>query len=165
MGWVIAMDRRWKERGETLVPALLAGVGLLLDLSVDGESFAHAAAVAVVALAAGLSVAAAVVSLGRFGPSRLGRRFALWRACGLTAAAACLALEVGERFATPRIAADATVQLTVLGAAWAVLTGWVWGRRSWERMAAGLAVPGPEEELGEWAVPRRTRWAGEIEEA
>ena len=157
---------RWKERGETLVPALLAAVALTLDLSVDGESFAHAAAVAVVAVAAALSGAAAVVSLGRFGPSRLGRRFALWRACGLAAAAACLTLEVAERFGMPRLAADATVQLTVLGAAWALLTGWVWGRRSWERLVAGFAVPGPEAETSERPARRGVRWAGgEIGEA
>ena len=156
----MTIGRRWKERGETLVPALLAGVALVLDMAGDGESFAHAAALAVVALAAALSGAAAVVSLGRFGPSRLGRHFALWRACGLTAAASCLTLEVAERFATPRLAADATVQLTVLGAAWALLTGWVWGRRSWKRLVAGLAVTGPEEDAVRRSR-RGVRWAGQ----
>jgi hypothetical protein len=160
MGWVMTIVRRWKERGETLVPALLAGVALTLDLADDGQSFLHAVAVALVALAAALSGAAAVVSLGRYGPSRLGRRFALWRACGLLAAAGCLALEVAERFATPRHVADSSVQLTVLGMAWALLTGWVWGRRSWERMVAGLAVPGPEDELGIRASRRGVRWGG-----
>ena len=162
----MVIDRRWKERGETLVPALLSALALMLDLSGDGESFAHAAAVAVVAVAAALSGAAAVVSLGRFGPSRLGRRFALWRACGLAAAAGCLTFEVAQRFATPRLAADATVQLTVLGTAWALLTGWVWGRRSWERLVAGLKVPGPEGEAGVQRARRGVRWAGgEIGEA
>jgi hypothetical protein len=111
--------------------------------------------VAVVALAAALSGAAAVGSLARYGPSWLGRRFALWRACGLLAAAGCLALEVAQRFATPRLVSDGTVQLTLLGAAWAVLTGWVWGRSSWERM-----VPGPEDEVGARAARRGVRWAG-----
>jgi hypothetical protein len=155
------MGRRWKERGETLVPALLAGLALLLDMSVDGESFAHAVAVAVVALAAALSGAAAVVSLGRFGPSRLGRRFAMWRAVGLLAAAGCLALEVVQRFATPGLPADAAVQLTALGGAWALLTGWVWGRRSWERIVAGLVVPGPEDEVREREARRGVRWTGQ----
>jgi hypothetical protein len=150
--------RRWKERGETLVPATLAGVALVLDLAEDGESFLHAAAVAVIALAVAASLAAAVVSLGRYGPSRLGRRFALWRACGLLLAAGCLALEVVERLATPRAVADGTVQLTVLGAAWALLTGWVWGRRSWERMLAGLAVAGEETAPGARAARRDVRW-------
>ena len=157
----MTIGRRWKERGETLAPAALAAVALVLDLAEDGESFLHAAAVAVVALAAALSGAAAVVSLGRYGPSRLARRFALWRACGLLAAAGCLALEVAERFVTPRLVADGTVQLTVLGAAWAVLTGWVWGRRSWERMVAGLSVPGPEDEVGAHASRPGVRWAGQ----
>jgi len=155
----MAKLRRWKERGETLVPSGLAGLALVLDMSEDGESFLHAAAVAIIALAAALSLAAAVVSLGRYGPSRLGRRFALWRACGLLAAAGCLALEVVERLATPRAVADGTVQLTVLGGAWAVLTGWVWGRRSWERMLAGLAAPGQETEASARAARRRVRWA------
>jgi hypothetical protein len=162
----MTIGRRWKERGETLVPAALSAVALVLDLAVDGESFLHAAAVAVVALAAALSGAAAVVNPGRYGPSRLGRRFALWRACGLLAAAGCLALEVAERFATPRGVADETVQVTVLGAAWAVLTGWVWGRRSWERVVAGLPLPGPEDEVGAQASRRRVRWARDkMEEA
>jgi len=122
--------------------------------------------VAVVALAAALSGAAAVVNLGRYGPSRLGRRFALWRAFGLLAAAGCLALEVAERLGTPRGVADGTVQLTVLGGAWAVLTGWVWGRRSWERVVAGLSVPGPADEVGAHASRARVRWAGQkVEEA
>ena len=155
----MTIGRRWKERGETLAPAALAAVALVLDLAEDGESFLHAAAVAVVALAAALNGAAAVVSLGRYGPSRLARRFALWRACGLLAAAGCLAFEVAERFVTPRVVADGTVQLTVLGAAWAVLTGWVWGRRSWERMVAGLSVPGPEDEVGAHASRPGVRWA------
>ena len=153
------IGRRWKERGEVLVPAVLAGIALMIDLADDGESFLHAAAVAVVALAAALSGAAAVVSLGRFGPSRLGRRFALWRACGLFAAAGCFVLEVARRLAAPRGVADGTVQLTVLGAAWALLTGWVWGRRSWERMVAGLAVPGPEDGVRARAARRGVRWA------
>jgi len=159
MGSVMTIGRRWRERGETLVPAVLAGAALALDLSDDGEAFVHAAAVAVVALASALSGAAAVVSLGRYGPSRLGRRFALWRALGLLAAAGCLALEVAERVPTPRLVADGTVQLTVLGAAWVVLTGWVWGRRSWERVVAGLAVPDPEDEVGARAARRGVRWA------
>jgi hypothetical protein len=151
----MTIGRRWKERGETLVPALLAGLAVLLDMSVDGESFAHAVAVALVALAAALSGAAAVVSLGRFGPSRLGRRFAIWRACGLLAAACCLALEVVQRFARPHLPADATVQLSVLGAAWALLTGWVWGRRSWEQVVAG-----PENEVREGDGRSAVRWSG-----
>jgi hypothetical protein len=159
MGWVMGNLRRWKERGETLVPAALAGVALVLDVAEDGESWLHAAAVAIIALAAALSLAAAVVSFGRYGSSRLGRRFALWRACGLFLAAGCLALEVVERLGTPRAVADGTLQLTVLGAAWAALTGWVWGRRSWERMVAGLAVPGMETEASARAARRRVRWA------
>jgi hypothetical protein len=162
----MTIGRRWKERGETLAPAALAVLALMLDLADDGESFLHAAAVAVVAIAAAVCGAAAVVSLGRYGPSRLARRFALWRACGLLAAAGCLALEVAERLATPWLVADGTVQLTVLGAAWVVLTGWVWGRRSWQRIAAGLSVPGPEDEVGAHASRRRMRWAGQkMEEA
>lgn len=162
----MTIGRRWKERGETLAPAALAVLALMLDLADDGESFLHAAAVAVVAIAAAVCGAAAVVSLGRYGPSRLGRRFALWRACGFLAAAGCLALEVAERLGTPRLVADGTVQLTVLGAAWVVLTGWVWGRRSWQRMVAGLSVPGPEDEAGAHASRRRMRWAGQkMEEA
>ncbi|HZJ53902.1 MAG TPA: hypothetical protein VFD38_07155 [Myxococcaceae bacterium] len=155
------IGRRWKERGETLVPATLAAVSLVLDLAEGGESILHAAAVAVVALAAALSGAAAVVSLGRFGPSRLGRRFALWRACGLLAAAGCLALEVVQRFGTPRLPADTTLELTVLGAGWALLTGWVWGRRSWGRMAAGLAVPGSDDEVAEREAREAMRWTGQ----
>jgi hypothetical protein len=138
----MAIGGRWKERGETLVPVLLAGVALMLDLADDGESFLHAAAVAMLAVAGALSGAAAVVSLGRYGPSRLGRRFALWRACGLFAAAGCFVLGVAERIATPRLVADGTVQLTVLGGAWAALTGWVWGRRSWERTSGSLGQAG-----------------------
>jgi hypothetical protein len=139
------IDRRWKERGETLGPALLAVVALVLDLAEDGESFLHAAAVGMTALATATSLAGAVVSFGRFGPSRLARRFALWRAFGLAAAAGCLCLGLLERLPAPRLVADATMQLTVLGAAWALLTGWVWGRRSWERLSMGLTEP---EELG-----------------
>ena len=149
----MTIGRRWRERGETLVPAALAAMALLLDVADDGESFLHAAAVA-------------VVSLGRYGPSRLGRRFSLWRAFGFLAAAGCFALEVVERLGSPRHVADGTVQLTVLGAAWVVLTGWVWGRRSWDRMVAGLSVPGPEDEVGAHASRRRMRWAGQkMEEA
>ena len=155
----MTIGKRWKERGETLVPAMLAAVALVLDLAENGESFVHAVAVASVTLAAALSGAAAVSSLGRFGPSGLGRRFAVWRAFGLLAAAACLALEGVQRLATPRLPADATIQLTVLGAAWALLTGWVWGRRSWERVVAGLTVPGPEEVL-ERDARRGVRWSG-----
>ncbi len=153
------IDGRWKERGETLGPALLAGLALVLDLATDGESLVHAGAVGVVALASAVSGAAAVVSLGRFGPSRLGRRFSLWRACGLAAAAGCLCLEVVQRFSTPRLAADATLQLTVLGGAWALLTGWVWGRRSWERIAAGLRLAAPED--APEGSARGVRWAGQ----
>jgi hypothetical protein len=156
----MTIGRRWKERGETLAPALLGGIALMLDLADDGESFLHAAAVAVVALATALSVAAAVVSVGRYGASRLGRRFALWRTCGLLAAAGCFALGGAARLATPRLVADGAIQLTLLGAAWAVLTGWVWGRRSWERMVTGLAVPGPDEDAGARAPRRGVRWAG-----
>jgi len=156
---MMGIDRRWKERGETLVPAALAGLALMLDLSADGESFAHAAAVGLVALATAASGAAAVVSLGRFGPSRLGRRFSIWRACGLFAAAVCLGLEVVQRIPTPWHAADATIQLTVLGAAWALLTGWVWGRRSWERLAAGLAAEAEERRAEEERTGRGVRWA------
>jgi hypothetical protein len=163
---MMEIDRRWKERGETLVPAALAGLALLLDLSEDGESFAHAVGVGLVALAAAMSGAAGVVSLGRFGPSRLARRFSIWRACGLFAAAACLGLEVVQRIAAPRHAADATIQLTVLGAAWALLTGWVWGRRSWERMAAGLAAEAEERRAEAERTGRGVRWAGrEVGEA
>jgi hypothetical protein len=154
------IGRRWKERAETLAPAALAVLALMLDMVNDGESFLHAAAVAVVAIAAAVCGAAAVVSLGRYGPSRLGQRFALWRACGFLAAAGSLGLEVAERLATPRLVADGTVQLTVLGAAWVVLTGWVWGRRSWQRMVAGLAVPGPDDEARAHAA-RRIRFAGQ----
>ena len=143
------------------MPAALATVAFLLDVADDGESFLHATAVAVVALAAALSGAVAVLSLGRYGPSRLGRRFSLWRACGFLAAAGCLALEVAERLGTPRHVADGTVQLTLLGAAWVVLTGWVWGRRSWKRLVAGLSVPEAEAELGAHASRRRMRWAGQ----
>jgi len=135
---------RWRERGETLGPALLSGVAVLLDLSVDAESFAHAASVGLVALAAAVSGAAAVTSAGRFGPGPLARRFAAWRACGLGAAAACLALEVVERLPASRMAAEASLELTILGALWALLTGWVWGRRSWERIALGVEER-PEE--------------------
>ena len=156
----MTIARRWKERGETLVPALLAGLALLLDMSVDGDSFAHAVAVALVALAAALSGAAAVVSLGRFGPSRLGRRFAIWRACGLMAAASCLLIEVVQRVGRPQLASDGMVQLTVLGAAWALLTGWVWGRRSWEKLVAGLVVPGLEDELREREARSSVHWSG-----
>ncbi len=159
MGWVMGIDRRWKEWGETLVPAALAGLALVLDLSEDGESFAHAAAVGLVALAAAVSGAAAVVSLGRFGPSRLARRFSIWRACGLFAAAVCLSFEVVQRFAAPRHAADATIQLTVLGGAWALLTGWVWGRRSWDRLAAGLAAEAEERRAEQERAARGVRWA------
>ena len=162
----MTIGRRWRERGETLVPAALAAMALLLDVADDGESFLHAAAVAVLSLSAALSGAVAVVSLGRYGPSRLGRRFSLWRALGFLAAAGCFALEVVERLGSPRHVADGTVQLTVLGAAWVVLTGWVWGRRSWDRMVAGLSVPGPEDEVGAHASRRRMRWAGQkMEEA
>ncbi len=152
----MAIGGRWKEWGETLAPAALAAVALGLDLAEDGESFVHAAALGLVALAAALSGAAAVVSLGRFGPSSLGRRFSLWRACGLLAAAGCFGLALVERHGAPRLAADATLQLTVLGGAWALLTGWVWGRRSWGRMSARLA-----EEAREQAPPRAARWTGQ----
>jgi len=165
MGWMMTIGGRWRERGEMLVPAALAVVALLLDVVDDGESSLHAAAVAVVALAAALSGAVAVVSLGRYGPSRLGRRFSLWRAFGFLAAAGCLGLEVVERLGTPRLVADGTVQLTVLGGAWVVLTGWVWGRRSWQRMVAGLSVPGLQDEVGGHAARRRMRWAGKMEQA
>ena len=163
----MGMERRRKEWGETLGPALLAGVALLLDLAEDHDSFIHAAAVGVVALAAALSGAAAVVSLGRFGPSRLARRFSLWRACGLFAAAGCLGVEVVERFSTPRLPADGTLQLTVLGAAWALLTGWVWGRRSWERLCEGLRLEAEEAaQARAQAAARQVRWArSEIGEA
>jgi len=156
----MGMDRRWRELGETLGPALLAGAATLLDFADDGPSFAHAAAVGLIALAAALCGAAAVVSFGRFGPSRLGRPFATWRACGLAAAAGCLALEVGMRVESPRLALEATVQLGVLGGAWALLTGWVWGRRSWERMSVGLSPR--ERELPRSERARRgVRWAGQ----
>ena len=162
----MTIGRPWKERAETLAPAALAVLALMLDLAEDGESFLHAAAVAVVAIAAAVCGGAVVVSLGRYGPSRLGRRFALWRACGFLAAAGCLALEVAERLATPRLVADGTVQLTVLGGAWVVLTGWVWGRRSWRRMVAGLSVSGPEGEVGAQAGRGRMRWSEQkMEEA
>jgi len=162
----MTIGRRWKERGETLAPAALAVLALMLDLADDGESFLHAAAVAVVAIAAAACGSVAVVSLGRYGQSRLARRFALWRACGFLAAAACLGLEVAERLATPRLVPDGTVQLTVLAAAWVVLTGWVWGRRSWQQMVAGLSVPGPEDELVAHGARRRMRWSGQkMEEA
>jgi hypothetical protein len=154
----MALGRRWREWGETLAPGALAALALVLDLAEDGESFVHAAALGLVALAAALSGAAAVVSLGRFGPSRLGWRFSLWRACGLAAAAGCFGLELVERFGAPRLAADTTLQLTVLGGAWALLTGRVWGRRSWERVVAGLAAEAEERRVAE--ASRGARWAG-----
>src|SRR4030095_17137812 len=49
VGWVMTIGRRWKERGETLVPALLAGLAVLLDMSVGGGWFAHLIAVGSVA--------------------------------------------------------------------------------------------------------------------
>lgn len=158
MGWLMRMLGRWKEWGETLGPALLAAAALVLDLVEDGEGFVHAMAVGILAVAAALSLAAAVVSLGRFGTSRLARRFALWRACGLLAAAGCLGLEVFQRLPGPRLAADHTLQLTVLGAAWALLTGWVWGRRSWERMAEGVRLEA-EEMARAQARLREVDWA------
>jgi hypothetical protein len=166
MGWVMRIDRRFREWGETLVPAALAGLALMLDLADDGESFVHAAAVGLVALGAAVSGAAAVVSLGRFGPTRLGRRFSIWRACGLFAAAGCFCFEVVQRLGAPRHAADATIQLTVLGGAWALLTGWVWGHRSWERIAAGVAAEAAERRAEEEQMGRGVRWAGrEVGEA
>ncbi len=165
MGWLMAMLRRWKEWGETLGPALLAAAALVLDLADDGEGFVHALAVGVLALASALSLGAALESLGRFGPSRLARRFALWRACGLLACAACLVLEVVQRLPAPRLAADHTLQLTVLGAAWAVLTGWVWGRRSWERMAEGVRLEAEETARAQAAL-RAGEWGrSEVGEA
>jgi len=159
----MTIERRWKERGETLGPALLAVVALVLDLAEGGESSVHAVAVGVIALAAATSLAAAVVSLGRYGPTRLARRFAVWRACGLAAAAGCLGLALVERLPSPRLVSDARLYLTVLGGAWALLTGWVWGRRSWERLASGL----PEAVLQtEASAGRSVRWAGrEVGEA
>lgn len=142
------------------MPAALAALALMLDLAEDGESFLHAAAVGLVALAAAVSGAAAVVSLGRYGRSGLGRRFSIWRACGLVAAAGCLGLEVVQRFGAPRHAADATIQLTVLGGAWALLTGWVWGRRSWNRLAAGLAAEAEERREMQQGSMRGVRWTG-----
>jgi len=150
------LDRRWKERGETLGPAFLALAALALDLWEDGQSVAHAAAVGVVALAAGWSGAGAVLSLGRFGASGLGRRFALWRAFGLTASAGCLCLDVVERLPAPWGADDGVLQLGVLGAAWALLTGWVWGRGSWERMS-GRSAP-PEKPPAAEEAPDGVRW-------
>jgi len=158
MGWLMTMLRRWKEWGETLGPALLAATALVLDLAEDGEGFVHALAVGVLALASALSLGAALESPGRFGPSRLARRFSLWRACGLLASAGCLVLEVVQRLPAPRLAADHTLQLTVLGGAWAVLTGWVWGRRSWERMAEGVRLEA-EEAAREEAALRAVDWA------
>ena len=156
------IDRRWKERGETLGPALLALVALVLDLGEDAESFLHAAAVGMIALATATSLAGAVVGLGRFGPSRLARRFALWRAFGLTAAAGCLCLGLMVRLPAPRLVSDATLQLTVLGAAWALLTGWVWGRRSWERLASSLAEAEAQAEASSaHSVPWGGREVGE----
>ena len=49
MGWPMGNLRRWKEQGETLVPTALAGVALVLDMAEDGESWLHAAAVAIIA--------------------------------------------------------------------------------------------------------------------
>ena len=151
------IERRWKERGETLGPALLALVALVLDVAVEGESSVHAVAVGVIALGVATSLAGAVVSLGRYGSTRLARRFARWRALGLLAAAFCLGLALVERLSAPRLVPDATLYLSILGGAWALLTGWVWGRRSWERLASGLP-----ESPGEQPV----RWTGrEIGEA
>jgi len=133
------IERRWKERGETLGPALLAVLALVLDLAEEGESSVHAVAVGVI------------------GSTRLARRFARWRALGLLAAAFCLGLALVERLSAPRLVPDATLYLSILGGAWALLTGWVWGRRSWERLASGLP-----ESPGEQPV----RWTGrEIGEA
>ncbi|MGZ3480301.1 MAG: hypothetical protein ACXU81_08125, partial [Myxococcaceae bacterium] len=85
--------------------------------------------------------------------------------CGLLAAAGCLGLEVVQRLPSPRLAADHTLQLTVLGAAWAVLTGWVWGRRSWKRMAEGVRLEA-EERARAQARLRGADWAGsEVGEA
>ena len=123
----------------------------------------HAVAVGVIALAVATSLAGAVVSLDRYGTTPLARRFALWRALGLAAAASCLGLALVERLSAPRLVADATLYLSILGGAWALLTGWVWGRRSWERLASALpeSMPSPETP-GEQPV----RWAGrEIGEA
>jgi hypothetical protein len=157
------IDRRWKERGETLGPALLAVVALGLDVAVEGESSVHAVAVGVIALGVATSLAGAVVSLGRYGTTRLARRFAIWRALGLAAAAFCLGLALVERLSAPRLVADATLYLSVLGGAWAFLTGWVWGRRSWERLARGLLESQPEAEA---RAQQSVRWAGrEIGEA
>ena len=165
MGWLRGLHRGWKEWGETLGPALLAGAALVLDLAEDGEAFVHAVAVGLVALAAALSLGGVVVSFGRYGLSRLARRFALWRACGLLAAAGCLTVEVVQRLPAPRLAADHTLQLTVLGVAWPVLTGWVWGRRSWERMADAVRLQ-EEETARSKAALRDVRWPGtEIGEA
>ncbi len=74
----------------------------------------------------------------------------------LLASAGCLVLEVVQRLPAPRLAADHTLQLTVLGGAWAVLTGWVWGRRSWERMAEGVRL---EAEEAARAEARAVDWA------
>jgi len=122
------IERRWKERGETLGPALLAVLALVLDLAEEGESSVHAVAVGVIALGVATSLAGAVVSLA-----------------------------LVERLSAPRLVPDATLYLSILGGAWALLTGWVWGRRSWERLASGLP-----ESPGEQPV----RWTGrEIGEA
>jgi hypothetical protein len=153
----MVMHRQWKEWGETVAPAALAVLALGLDFAGDGESFVDAAALGLVALAAALSGAAAVMSLGRFGQSPLGRRFSLWRACGLAAAAGCFGLELVERYGAPPLAADVTLQLTVLGGAWALLTGWVWDAGAGSGWPQGLPSrrrrPGGEAQ-------RSVRWAG-----
>src|SRR4029453_6222789 len=60
VGGGMTIAGRGKERGAGVGPAVRAGVAVLRDMSVDGESFAPLIAVASVALAAALSGAAAV---------------------------------------------------------------------------------------------------------
>ena len=117
MGWLMSVLGRWKEWGETLGPALLAAAALLLDLAEDGEGFVHAVAVGVLALAAALSLASGggePRALRALAPRRGGSRSGAPVVCSPPRAASVL--EVVQRLPAPRLAADHTLQLTVLGA-------------------------------------------------
>ena len=146
----------WSERAETTVPAILVGCSPLLDaLAEDTGRAVTGLALAVRVVAGVLCAVFALRGLGRFGDSPLARRFSLWRACGLLAAGACVGLQLLVRWPALLQPTDGGFALDVVGMLWILLTGSVWGRPSWERLADQV-----EREEAAPATPAVLGWPG-----
>ncbi len=138
----MSLDLKWpvvRARLETFGPALLAIASLAADgiASRRGDDYAVGTWLVMAAAATGVLSGAHGALLGwRRTPTRAARRFAGFRLLGVAASVFCFALESAMRLERPDMLPTDAIELGLLGIAWALLTAWVWGERSWNRLVS-----------------------------